>query len=54
MATKPTRPEPPAPLRADPRHPPKGDHDDDDRPDGGASEPVIIELRVIVPVPKTG
>jgi hypothetical protein len=53
MATKPTRPEPPAPLRADPRHPPKDGHDGDDRPDGEHSEPVIIELRVIVPVPKT-
>jgi hypothetical protein len=53
MATKPTRPEPPAPLRADLRHPPKGPHDDDDPPDVEPTEPVVIELRVIVPVPKT-
>lgn len=57
MATKPTRPEPPAPPHGDPRHPPRGPHHGDDHPDGDdgrGEEPIVVELRIVVPVPKPG
>jgi hypothetical protein len=53
MATRPTRPTPPAPTGDTPRLPPRPPHPphDDDRPDDYPVQTVIVELRVVVPVP---
>lgn len=50
MATRPTRPTPPAPAGDTSRLPPRPPHDDD-RPDDHPEQTVVVELRVVVPVP---
>lgn len=52
MATKPTRSDTPTTSDGDPRHPPKGPHGGHEEGEEPADEPIIVELRVIVPVPK--
>ena len=51
MATRPTRPTPPAPTGDTPRLPPRPPHDHDDRPSEYPVQTVVVELRVVVPVP---
>ena len=51
MATRPTRPTPPAPSGDTPRLPPRPPHDGDDRPPDYPEQTVVVELRVVVPVP---
>lgn len=54
MATRPTRPTPPAPTGDTPRlppRPPRPPHDGDDRPYDYPVQTVVVELRVVVPVP---
>jgi hypothetical protein len=51
MATRPTRPTPPAPTGDTPRLPPRPPHDGDGRPPDYPEQTVVVELRVVVPVP---
>ena len=53
MATKPRSPQPPTPLHGEPEHPPKGPRDGH-HPDDEQGEPIVVELRIVVPVPKPG
>lgn len=54
MATKPDSPQTPAPPHGEPGHPPKGPRDGHDCPEDAQGDPLIVELRIVVPVPKPG
>lgn len=54
MATKPDSPQPPAPQHGEPGHPPKGPRDGHRPDDDEQGAPIIVELRIVVPVPKPG